>query len=930
MRLLAVTLLLIFVLPALADDPHVLFERSVKPILADKCIQCHGPDESKREANLRLDVASEEPEQREVLKTSLIERLISTDPDFQMPPPALGKPLSASEIGQLKQWVDLGAPFSSHWAYRPIERFDTEAEGGPTIDSLVEQGLNELRLEAAPQISSGQWLRRAYIDLIGIPPTWEEQELFAKEDSISAQERVVDRLLSSTAYGQRWGKYWLDLARYADTHGGAAIGFASFPYSYTYRDYVIQAFNDDRPYDQFIVEQIAADQMGLEPNDPRLAALGFLTVGMQFRNRHDTLDDQIDVVTRGLMGLTVACARCHDHKFDAIPTRDYYAIYAALSSSSPPDELPAIEEPVVNETNMDEATKQAREAYFKKLESLKIQHSEMARDQVEVMKHRIRMQFGMYLREIAKGTPEQDVSTGFLSYRTDDIRPVLINRWRSYLASLPADDAVFGIWHQLSSLPAEDFAAQAQSLLEARSKENPDPSKANEYHALGASAPPWNPLVIEALSAKKPTSMLDVADAFGELFARVHQDWLQAILETSLEAVSSDTVVPDEDAKHLIVNSPVYRQIRRHLYGAGTPTDLPDEIARQLLNRTIEDSLSGKRGAIEDLHRNDGGAVPRAMSLNEDPSEQDSFVFLRGNHLTRGERVKPGFLSVVSGGTSDLEYQPGKRRLALARAILSKNNPLTRRVIVNWVWQQHFGQGLVRTTDDFGTRGTPPSNPRLLDYLADTFEKDGWSLKRLHRRILLSDTYRRASIELDASRRIDPENGRLWRMPRRRMDFEAMRDSMLSVSGELDSSLGGRPIDLGTNPAIPRRSVYGFVNRDIVSNLASTFDSANPNSCTLKRPDTVVPQQTLFALNSEFIQERAAKIASLMKSANLESDSARIEWLYRRIYSRLPTADEVEMATRYVESKSPGSASADRMQSLAHVLLASNEFLFVD
>ena len=893
-RISAVILTLLFAQLLKADDSRSLFDQAIRPILADKCIQCHGPDESKREANLRLDVATHDPEQKAALTSLLLERVNSDDPDVKMPPPATGKSLSASELKDLSQWVAAGAPLNSHWAYRPIERFGAHDSNRPTIDSLVDEGLKEKGLHAAPAVSRSQWLRRAYLDLVGIPPTWEELQSFESDDSNTARERVIDRLLASTAYGQRWGKYWLDLARYADTQGGAAIGFTPFPFSYTYRDYVVQAFNEDRPYHQFILEQIAADQLDLEPHDARLAALGFLTVGMQFRNPHDTLDDQIDVVTRGLMGLTVTCARCHDHKFDNIPTRDYYAIYAALSPSSAPSELPIIE-PAVS----DQGNNEKREAYFRKLESLKTQHAEMARDQIEVMKHRLRMQFGMYLREIAKGTPEHDVATSFLSYRTDDLRPIVFNRWRSYLASVPEDEAVFGIWHQLSKLPNDRFYELARSLLESLKQENSDPSKekdsskANKLHELAAVAPKWNPLVLEALLAKKPTSMLDVADAYGALFANTHQEWLKALIETSLEAVSSDTLVPDDDEKHLIVNSPVYRQLRRHLYGNGTPTDLSDALAGQLLNRTIKDSVSGKRGAIQNHHLKDAGSVPRAMSLEEDLAERDSFVFLRGHHMTRGEQVKPGFLSVISSGSPEFRYQPGQRRLALAQAIIAEDNPLTRRVIVNWIWQQHFGQGLVRSTDDFGTRGTPPSNPRLLDYLATVFYEDGWSIKALHRRIMLSQTYQRGSVELEASRKIDPENDRLWRMPRRRLDFEAMRDSMLYVTGELDSSLGGRPIDLSTAPAIPRRTIYGFVNRDIVSNLFSTFDSANPNACSLKRPDTVVPQQTLFALNSEFIQERAAKLASLVAAANLESNSARVQWLYRRIYGRSASSEEV-------------------------------------
>ena len=971
-----------------ADEGSSTFRRSIAPILADKCIHCHGPDEAKREAELRLDIATNDSVQRTALERNLIERITSTDPDLQMPPPDSGKTLSDGERQKLKDWVAAGAKFESHWAFQPIDSraghepvelapvsqqvipaadkvASESAELSAAIDKLVQQGYETKGLLPAPQITNSQWLRRAYIDLVGIPPTWEECEAFESDQSADAKRTVVDRLLESKAYGQRWGKYWLDLARYADTHGGAAIGFTSFPFSYTYRDYVIQAFNDDRPYDQFIREQIAADQLDYEPHDPRLAGLGFLTVGMQFRNRHDTVDDQIDVVTRGLMGLTVTCARCHDHKFDPIPTRDYYSIYAALTPSNAPSELPVIEDGSEAHANAEQ-----REAYFTQLESLKIQYAEMARDQIEVMKQRLRMQVGLYLRELVNGLPEQDVATAFLSYRTDDIRPLVYNRWKSYIAGFAANDAVFGPWHQLSKLPSEGFAAAAKSLVETFAKEIPDAAKAAQYHALGATAPKWNPLVVEALKAKPLESMLDVANAYGELFTRVNQEWSQALQAASQEAVSSQAIIPDDDARHLVINSPVYRQLRRHLYGKDSPTELPDEVASQLLNRTISDSLNGKKGAIHAHHLNAPGSVPRAMTLKEPSEEQESFVFLRGNHMALGEKVRPGFLSAITRGETQFKYRPGQRRLALAQAIVAPENPLTRRVIVNWIWQQHFGQGLVRSTDDFGTRGTPPSNPALLDYLATKFLEDGWSIKQMHRRIMLSETYQLASVEVDESRVVDPENDHLWRMPRRRLDFESMRDSMLSVAGELDSSLGGRPIDLANNPSSTRRTVYGFVNRDIVSNLSSTFDSANPNACTLKRPDTLVPQQTLFALNSEFIQQRAAKLAKLVLAEPHEEDRARVDWLYRKVFSRSPTADEMAIASAFVKaplldsavtqaetsSASVPSASgasatgstanatgsstttaekeaeqiARRWSSLAHAMLASNEFSFVD
>lgn len=299
--------------------------------------------------------------------------------------------------------------------------------------------------------------------------------------------------------------------------------------------------------------------------------------------------------------------------------------------------------------------------------------------------------------------------------------------------------------------------------------------------------------------------------------------------------------------------------------------------------------------------------------------------------------MQPQFLSVLPREHGSV-YEDGKRRLGLARSIVSADNPLTTRVLVNWAWQHHFGSGLVRTPDDFGTRGQTPTHPELLDYLAGQFQEHGWSLKWLHRQIMLSDAYRQGAVEHEHSRQVDPENQLLWRMPRRRLDFEAMRDSMLAASQELDATMGGRPIDLNASPAIPRRSIYGFVNRDVIANLMSTFDTANPNACTAKRPETTVPQQTLFALNSEFIQDRAARLAALTRQSNPASDDDRITELVRRTLCRDPTPPELAQAKTFLmealssdSDDNPAVMDAERRWTLlAHALLASNEFTFPD
>jgi hypothetical protein len=824
-------------------------------------------------------------------------------------------------IGSMEAALPAGMS-SNHWAYQPVvnpvppPRVDSTHTD---IDRFIVAALQSRGLSLSQPASRLDWIRRATFDLTGLPPSWEEVQGFMADASPDAREKVLDRLLNSPRYGERWGRHWLDLARYADTHGGSAIGFTRFPFSYTYRDYVIRSFNADVPYERFVTEQIAADQLGLKENDPALAGLGFLTVGMQYRNRHDVIDDQIDVVSRGLMGLTVACARCHDHKFDAISTRDYYSLYAALAASGVPDSLPVIDSGKTND---------ARRDYQRELVRLQTRHDDMAAEHNEVMRGRLRMQVGLYLREIAKGVPEQDVSTEFLSYRTDDIRPLILNRWRDYLAGMPDTDPVFGLWVRLARLPADGFEGGCTNLLNTLHKENGDPAAIKDLHKLPAEAPRWNPMVLDAMGRKPRKTLVDVADAYGELFSAVHQGWLKALMTASAEGADGAEIIPDEDRRQLEINSPVLRQLRRHLYGGNTPTAVSEAMALKLLNRTVNDTLSGRRGGIHDLHLNAAGSPARAMVLTESPVPATFHVLKRGNPLARGETVMPRFLSALS--RSDAEPFPeGSRRLGLARAVVSSDNPLTRRVLVNWVWQHHFGQGLVRTPDDWGTRGNRPTHPELLDHLASAFAADGGSIKRLHRRIMLSAVYAQGSLENEKFRNLDPDNQFWWRMPTRRLEMEAMLDSMLWASGELDLTMGGRPFDRQAQAGVLRRSVYAFVNRDIVSNLASTFDAANPSSCTARRPDTTVPQQALFALNSEFVQDRAKALAALTGQAAGRDDALRVRELYRRVLSREPRPAELDRLLRFVTT-GDAKAQAAAWQQAAHSLLASNEFAFVD
>jgi hypothetical protein len=909
----------------LSADP-ISYNNVIRPIFVEHCLACHGHDAEKRKGDLRLDIDSDSSQsvidRNHPEESELIERITSEDLDEIMPPHDSGKPLSQEQIQTLHQWIAEGARYENHWAFEPIQDPSPPSVtdiSASDIDRFILASLKRKGLKMSPSISRQQLIRRATFDLIGLPPSKEEVEAFIYDSSAGAFEKVVDRLLKSPRYGERWGRHWLDIARYADTHGGAAIGFKKFPFSYTYRDYVISAFNHDLPYDQFITEQLAADQLGFEENHPALAALGFLTVGQQFPNPNDTIDDQIDVVTRGLLGLTVTCARCHDHKYDAIPTTDYYSLYATFASSESPKLLPTVGEPSKTESY---------QKYQEELRKRQINYQDMARDQSAVMRGRLRMQVGLYLRELAKGVPEQDLTAAFLSYRTDDLRPHILEAWRSYLNLRTEIDPVFGPWIRLTKLEPKAFSEECSSLLEELRTQNGDPKKQKPLQSFASSPPRWNPRVIDVLEKKHPTNLLDVADAYGELFASVHQEWLQTLMEAATEAIPNVKPVPDEDLKHLTINSPINRQLRRHLFSTESPLGMPDSEAVNYLNRPIRDNVSGRNGSIHNLHLTSPGSPPRAMALKEDPSNRTFHVMQRGNPLDRGQLVTPRFLTALTTNQSE-PFLPGKRRLGLAKALVHESNPLTRRVIVNWVWQHHFGQGLVRTPDDFGTRGRPPTHPKLLDYLASKFQEDQWSIKKLHRRIMLSGAYQQAAIENSSSRIQDPENEFLWRMPRHRLDLESMRDAMLKVSGELLPTIGGRPFDLLSSPIVPRRSVYAFVNRDIISSLASTFDAANPTSCTAKRPETNVPQQTLFALNSSFIQDRAKALAAYEQLAEVENDEERIRRMYQRCFSRPPDPVELKTALEFIHSQ-PSGSETDPWQRFAHALLASNEFVFVD
>jgi hypothetical protein len=722
------------------------FEKHVRPVLAEQCYACHG--EKKQRGGLRLDsratllkggddgpvVVPGDPG-----KSPLI-NAVHYDGEVKMPPK---RRLPAETVRVLEDWVRLGAPWpadaaarqapaaaATHWAFRPVRTpalpaVKSVAWADRPIDRFILAGLEAKGLFPAPPADRRTLIRRVCFDLIGLPPTPAEVEAFVHDPDPDAYAKLVDRLLASPHYGERWGRYWLDVARYADTKGYVFEEERRYPFAYTYRDYVIRAFNDDLPYDQFILQQLAADHLPLGQDKRPLAAMGFLTLGRRFLNNpNDIIDDRIDVVCRGLLGLTVGCARCHDHKFDPIPQADYYSLYGVFASSIEPRDLPSIMEP---------GSSPAYTAFEKELAALK------------------------------------------------------------------------------------------------------------------------------------------------------------------------------QDADH-------YEQEHRQELLSG--------------NRAARDGLRKLRKKIDRLRVTHPGAPPSAMVLVDAPQPVQPHILLRGNPRNPGKAVPRQFLACLSG-TERRPFTQGSGRLELAEAIATSANPLTARVLVNRVWLHHFGQGLVRTPSDFGLRGDPPTQPELLDYLAATFVEQGWSIKKLHRLILLSNTYRQSTAGDPRGERIDPDNRLLGRRDRTRLDFEALRDALLAAGGRLDLRVGGKPVDLVGAPFSARRSVYGFIDRQNLPGLFRAFDFASPDATRPQRHETTVPQQALFLMNSPFVVEQAKRLAA-RPDVTAHADAADcIDYLYRLLYARPAEPDEVDRGLRFLAA-AQGGGSLSPWEKYAQVLLLANEFAFVD
>ncbi|MBI1899900.1 MAG: PSD1 domain-containing protein [Planctomycetia bacterium] len=944
----AILLAVAAIVPARAADPPTpeqidFFEKKVRPVLAERCWSCHGS--KKQESDMRLDsregllkggalgpaAVPGKPEESELVLA------IRHDGALKMPP--TGK-LPQSSIDALTKWVEMGLPWPEkasataadpeawkrHWAFQPIRKTPPPAvdRNSPhrdwpqtAIDHFILAGLSENGLSPSPPADRRTLIRRLSFDLLGLPPAPEDVEAFVADASPDAYERLVDRLLASPHYGERWGRHWLDVARYADNKGYVFFEDKSYPWAYTYRDYVVRAMSEDLPYDRFIMEQLAADQV--ESNDPsRLAAMGFLTVGAHFMNNvHDIYDDRIDVVSRGLMGLTVTCARCHDHKFDPIPQADYYSLYGVFRSSQEPDVPPLLAAPPET-PEFKKFSAELEVRYGKLSEFVDRKYTELVATG--------RSRAAEYL--LAAHALRNQPSTEDFMLLTDagELNPALIVRWRIYLEKTrKAADPVWLPWHRLTDIPEAEFAAAAPKVLE-------------EVLAEG-SPQPVNPIIRHALVAKgKPASLTEVAHVYGEALAAVDREWQSLVAniapatDPTCEQPAALGTIPQpavavRGAPQRLADD-VKEQLRLVLYGTDAPPNVPQTFGWGFLtllpDRPAQGEYEKLLKAVEQWLAGGAGSPPRAMVLVDAPQLYDPRVFLRGNPERLGPAVPRQFLSCAQPDRQP--FQTGAGRLELARAIVDPKNPLAARVIVNRIWLHHFGAGLVRTPSDFGLRSEPPSHPELLDYLARDLVENGWSLKRLHRQILLSAVYRQASVDRAQARSRDPENRWLWKFTRRRLDFESLRDALVFVSGQADRKLGGRPVGLFGGEIAWRRSLYGFIDRMDVPPMLTTFDFPSPTTTAPQRETTTVPAQALYLMNGSFAQETAARLWQRRDVASLADLPARIVRLHKIVFGREPSATELELAREFLSD----NPSVEQQSRYAHALLLANEFQFVD
>jgi hypothetical protein len=936
---------------------QVDFERDIRPLLHARCIECHGPE--KQKSGLRLD------HKAAALKggaggvvivpgnsgaSELIRRVTSGDKAEMMPP--TGARLTPREIALLKTWIDAGANWPDEkttaearradekwWSLQPLANIEPpKPEGIPDdwasspIDRFIFAKLAERNLQPNPQADRRALIRRVSYDLTGLPPSPEEVEAFVNDDDPQAYEKLIDRLLASPRYGEQWGRHWLDVARYGESKGFEQNHIINN--LWPYRDYVIRSFNEDKPFNRFVIEQLAGDVVGrgdpaVEVGTSFLVCGPYDAVGNQDEAqrqviRANTLDDMITATSNAFLGLTVNCARCHHHKFDPIPTEDYYRMRAAFEGVTHGERVLA--------------TTGAKAQYAEAARPLETRRAELAKEKAELEKsiaqrakekaaqatsyplpkvtrhfneHRFAPVAARYLKFKMLAHSENPKSA--VNARLDEFEVFSTAGGNIALASAGASAA------GVTTRRAEDFAG-----ADAYGVELVNDGKFGERWFVGDPAeliltfPRVETIERILFSHDRTASPKDRGAGQGPFVAEYEvsisldgQTW---------RSVADSTARPPLNDAHLIerFSRAVMTDAERQ-----TLKVLEDELAR--INRDLK--------AIPPL--------PLVWAGRFDQPKETTYVHKGGDPLRRGAEVAPASLAVLERAVQPFALPAaapeGERRLALAQWIASDENPLTARVLANRIWHYHFGTGLVDTPSDFGYLGGKPTHPELLDWLARRLQSHGWRLKALHREILLSQTYQQSSRYREAAARADGGARLLWRLPPRRLDAEEIRDTLLAVSGKLDLRMGGPgfrlyrylednvatfvPLDQH-GPETYRRAVYHQNARSSLIDGLTDFDLPDNASASPNRIHTTSPLQALTMLNHSFTLVMADALAERMKREAPQNEGARARRAFALAFQRQPTAEEERAALALI--------AGHGWRAFARALLNANELLYVD
>ncbi len=918
--------------PGQSPDGVEFFEKSVRPLLVAKCQMCH----STQLKTAELDLSSAEGfvkggasgplVDKEHPADSALLRVVSYDSALKMPP--MGK-LAAAEIAVLKQWVDMGAPWpgadqvklvepkkevgftkeqKEWWAFQSVKdpappAVKNESWAKSPIDRFILGKLEEKSIAPAPHADKATLLRRASFDLTGMPPTKEELEAYLADESPDGFEKEVDRLLASPRYGERWGRQWLNVARYADSTGNDEDH--RYPYAYRYRDYVIESFNNDLPFDQFVREQIAGDLIpapdGSEINERGVIATGFLALGpkavaQQDKTKmlYDVYDEQVDVVSKAVLGVTLACARCHDHKFDPLLQADYYSMVGVFANTRSFSDPSTHVSKLLFTPLVPAAEWKAYEAEQETIRKRKFDRDNLADIEIEQHVETLAPKVGEYM----------------------------LAAHRVYVGG--ADPAAEAAKEGLDTGLLEKWAAYLKPGAEVR-----------------AHMAEWD----NATDANRA----EVAQNFEDSLNETLNAWYK-----KLRNWRKETDRPAEEITMGIRPKPGFEPGENRFFfevvlaRKGAPFSFSDKESKaKLLKPETQERIAELEAQVAELEKNAMPEPARACAVEDKPAKEriEQSLFIRGDYNAKGQETPLRFLSIIEGIDQEPLKPDGSGRLELANWMASKTNPLTARVIVNRVWQGHFGDGLVRTPDNFGKAGEKASHPELLDWLATRFMEDGWSIKKLHKRMMLTAAYQQSS-EFGGSKALaDPENRLLSRFSRRRLDVEEIRDGLLTVDGTIDLSMGGTMQEgfgtdgensndrLSVNPDEQvRRTIYLPLRRANLPALLNLFDFGDAATPMGQRAATNVAPQALFMMNSGFVAERARNLAEQLIHKKGDA-AAKVRDAYLRTLNRAPGAAEVDDALTYISAVRDKFSDIDELrawQSYCRILMASNEFIYVD